>query len=638
MPSAEVLDLLDRLVAQSLVVADDAGPVLRFRLLETVRQYADRQLDAAGETAWIADCHMERYLGELLRVGPDAEYAFDIDEFRWTAEELENLTHAVRRATAAGRLAEAVDAVWYLSLAWGLVDPPACERLLDVVVAAWTESGDPSLEPKLRLARTQLQLWAGNMIQCAVEGFACIDAARATGDEWVVMRANTYLGQVVAWVDPDASLVMHHEARDAALRMGDPVGATLATVGIASTYVGVLTDLAAAKPFIDEAIERADHLGNPLLQSWSASQHAIWCGFSGQLPEAERWASVADRHLEQVGEGLGPAGVGILHRSVIRSSTIYAQSYARAQVGEHLDWIESLPALSARSVAAGYLVTPAMIEVIHGAQMTYLGRFEEAEASLARGRAINERAGTEAAGVSGACFWTDLALAYGDLDEAKRRLATTDGSMIAARSIHARSRIAKRRAAFALLDGEPLEAERLAHEGLALVAEQGIPLETFEQLEVLAQVAAATGAPEEAARIAGSVCAIRTRHGISTRLAWHADQFDATIDSVRESLGGETFDRAFAEGEALSTDEAVAYVQRARGERKRPSFGWEGLTPTELEVVGHVTAGLTNPQVAEAMFISRETVKTHLSHIFAKLGVTSRAELAAEAARRELST
>ncbi len=48
-----------------------------------------------------------------------------------------------------------------------------------------------------------------------------------------------------------------------------------------------------------------------------------------------------------------------------------------------------------------------------------------------------------------------------------------------------------------------------------------------------------------------------------------------------------------------------------------------------------MTAGLTNPQVAGAMFISRETVKTHLSHVFAKLGVTSRAELAAEAARRE---
>lgn len=286
-------------------------------------------------------------------------------------------------------------------------------------------------------------------------------------------------------------------------------------------------------------------------------------------------------------------------------------------------------------MAGGYLVTPAMIEVIHGAQMAYLGRYEEAEASLARGRAINERAGTEAAGVSGACYWADLALAYGDLEEARRRLDTTNGSMIAARSIHAQARIAKRRAAFCLIEGEPLEAERLAHEGLALVAAQGIPLETSELLEVLAQVAAATGAREEAARIAGSVQAIRARHGFTARLAWHGDQFDAVMADVSRQLGEEAFLQAFDEGLALGTAEAVAYVQRARGERRRPAFGWEGLTPTEVDVVGHVVAGLTNPQIAEAMFISRETVKTHLSHVFAKLGVTSRAQLAAVATRRE---
>ncbi len=44
--------------------------------------------------------------------------------------------------------------------------------------------------------------------------------------------------------------------------------------------------------------------------------------------------------------------------------------------------------------------------------------------------------------------------------------------------------------------------------------------------------------------------------------------------------------------------------------------------------------GLTNPQIGERMFISRGTVKVHLSHIFAKLGTSTRSELAAEAARR----
>jgi DNA-binding CsgD family transcriptional regulator len=51
-------------------------------------------------------------------------------------------------------------------------------------------------------------------------------------------------------------------------------------------------------------------------------------------------------------------------------------------------------------------------------------------------------------------------------------------------------------------------------------------------------------------------------------------------------------------------------------------------------VIALVAEGLTNPQIAERMFISRGTVKVHLSHIFAKVGAGTRAELAAESTRR----
>ena len=105
---------------------------------------------------------------------------------------------------------------------------------------------------------------------------------------------------------------------------------------------------------------------------------------------------------------------------------------------------------------------------------------------------------------------------------------------------------------------------------------------------------------------------------------------------MRAALGDDAFAAADAEGAALSLEEAVEYARRARGKRRRPSRGWDSLTPTELEVVRHAAAGLTNPQIGERMFISRATVKAHLSHIFAKLDASSRAELAAEAAKRGL--
>ena len=92
------------------------------------------------------------------------------------------------------------------------------------------------------------------------------------------------------------------------------------------------------------------------------------------------------------------------------------------------------------------------------------------------------------------------------------------------------------------------------------------------------------------------------------------------------------------EGRALSIEEAVGYAGRACGKRKRPSRGWASLTPTEVELVRDAAAGLTNPQIGERMFVSRSTLKAHRSHVFAKLGVTSRAEIAAEAAKRGLDS
>jgi DNA-binding CsgD family transcriptional regulator len=71
-----------------------------------------------------------------------------------------------------------------------------------------------------------------------------------------------------------------------------------------------------------------------------------------------------------------------------------------------------------------------------------------------------------------------------------------------------------------------------------------------------------------------------------------------------------------------------------RSPRRRPQTGWEALTDTELKVVRLVAERLTNPEIAERLFISRRTVQTHVSHALAKVGVSSRRELAAEAARR----
>ena len=72
-----------------------------------------------------------------------------------------------------------------------------------------------------------------------------------------------------------------------------------------------------------------------------------------------------------------------------------------------------------------------------------------------------------------------------------------------------------------------------------------------------------------------------------------------------------------------------------RGRRGRPQLGWESLTPTEERVVDLVVEGLTNPQIGERLYVSPRTVQTHLTHIFAKLGISTRAQLAAQAIHQQ---
>jgi DNA-binding CsgD family transcriptional regulator len=80
---------------------------------------------------------------------------------------------------------------------------------------------------------------------------------------------------------------------------------------------------------------------------------------------------------------------------------------------------------------------------------------------------------------------------------------------------------------------------------------------------------------------------------------------------------------------------------RAFGIRRGPRFqhrrsqqGWGSLTPTEVKVVGLVAQGMSNPQIADKLFLSRRTVQTHVSHVLTKLELHSRTEIAREASRR----
>ena len=189
------------------------------------------------------------------------------------------------------------------------------------------------------------------------------------------------------------------------------------------------------------------------------------------------------------------------------------------------------------------------------------------------------------------------------------------------------------RARAAIAQTEFDQAERDAHDALVLAAELDAHLLIPAILECLATLAGAADSHRESTRLFGASHSMRQRIG-TVRFKIHDAAYEASVAVLRDTLGEKDFDAAWAEGAALSTAEAIAYAQRGRGERKRPAGGWASLTPAERDVVRLVSEGLGNKDIATRLFISPRTVQTHLTHVYAKLGLASRVQLAQEAARR----
>ena len=188
------------------------------------------------------------------------------------------------------------------------------------------------------------------------------------------------------------------------------------------------------------------------------------------------------------------------------------------------------------------------------------------------------------------------------------------------------------RARVAIAQGEPEQAERDAHEALACAAEVKAYLLIPDILECLA----ASGRRRRQSPRSRPPLRRGRRHPAThgpVRFKVYDAGYEASVAALRDALGEKDFDAAWAEGAALSTEEAIAYAQRGRGERKRPTSGWASLTPAELDVVRLVSEGLANKDIATRLFVSPRTVETHLTHVYTKLGLTSRVQLVQEAAR-----
>jgi DNA-binding CsgD family transcriptional regulator len=190
-------------------------------------------------------------------------------------------------------------------------------------------------------------------------------------------------------------------------------------------------------------------------------------------------------------------------------------------------------------------------------------------------------------------------------------------------------------AVLALHDDRALLAGRLVTEAIAAEADHvWIELEP-DLLEIAAVVASRCDDHERALVLLGAGESAREATGAHFRYRDQQRWIDELHEHAAANLGADAANTAISRGGTMPTDEALTYARRGSGARRRPATGWDALTPTERQVIDLVAHGLTNPQIAERLMMSRATVKTHVSHCLTKLGMATRSEIAAEAVRRD---
>ena len=223
-----------------------------------------------------------------------------------------------------------------------------------------------------------------------------------------------------------------------------------------------------------------------------------------------------------------------------------------------------------------------------------------------------------------------VALALGDVDDAARRTAALDAALAGVPVVVIRGYVDILTAHIARIRGDASAAEALARRALGAARQHEILLVINVALETAALLAADRDELDFAARLVGAAAAFRERTGFRWREHHCRASFDALVARLPKD--------AVADGAQLSITEAADYALRGQGERGRPGHGWASLTPTEQRVVDLVAAGLPNAAIAKKLFVSLATVKTHLVHVYAKLGLESRAELIAAATAKRFDS
>jgi DNA-binding CsgD family transcriptional regulator/tetratricopeptide (TPR) repeat protein len=508
------------------------------------------------------------------------------------------------------------------SLAWAgrITDAEAACRLL------LGHDLDPSLEDTVRVCLGHVLMSGGRArdglceLERACESPLLTGSERAGAQAWASF-ARQWLGNL------DGAAAAAEEARSAAISVRDPLttSVTLASLALVSELRGNLGD---ALQTIDDAVRLAD-------QSPGRLGHR----YPVHVPRA--YILIALDRLDEA------------------SSTIETGM----RIGEKL----------------GIPWALGNYQAVRALERFIAGHWDDALAEIEAAAALASETGQSHGLILGRSVLSLIRLHRNDLRGAREAAATSARELSIVGAGYRADWYAWARALLLEADGELAQALETLSDCWDWCARCGLALDYPVIGPDLVRLALAAGEADRARDVAAAVTSVASRNQVpwitGAALRCHglaendAGMLHTAVDAYArgprpvelaltcEDAGaafalrgdvaraGQLLDQAITIYERLDAARDLARAEAAlrqmgvrRGHRvshRRAQSGWQSLTPSERAVVDLVAEGLSNPQIGQRLYVSRRTVQTHLAHVFTKLHITSRAQLAAEAARHQ---
>lgn len=552
---SDVLDVLSRLIDKSLVIVETREGATRYRMLETIRQYAREKLLESGESEKIQNRHLEYFVNLAEVAEPKLRGAEQVTWFNRLETELDNFRGALdwsigpEKTQLGLQLAGALGYFWVRRTFWS----EGYERLVRVLKE--NEEKTLARANALRVA-AELATRSGNSVEMYPLIEESIQILRVFGVEG--MRLLGYTLARYSWAIYDRDPVQARSIAEEGIQISRKAGDLLGLAECLSSLGQVtrrLSDFTSSRSALKESAALFQKMGDRHMYAQILNNLSMVDYFEGNLSQAKEYIEQAISIHQEMGDKFG-------------------QATSRPALGD----------IARRQ-----------------------GNYEEASSLLRKNVEILREMGQAHQLLILSLYYLGmLELTRGKLSESNARLK----------------------------------------EGIVGARKADLRYYLPSLIDALGYLATVAKFPERAARLFGAAELLREQ--LQTPMPpVYRDDYEKYLPLARAQLDDTAFNAAWAEGRAMTFDQAIDFAfadiripdtpdVSSLSPRQAAKEKFDGLTAREREVAELIAQGKSNREIAKMLVVSERTIEGHVSNILAKLEFTARTQIVAWAVQKGL--